>query len=171
MKLMRSPTDSGRENADNATVDQIELFNGKKVTLRGWVANLRSSGKICFLQLRDGTGIIQCVADLQSLGADRFQELTGASLETSLVIEGTVREDKRSKIGFEIGLSDFKIFKKSEEYPIAKKEHGVAFLMDNRHLWLRSSRQVAVLRVRSEIIRAVRDYFDGRGFYLVGCRS
>jgi len=117
---MRNPTDSGRENAENATVDQIGLFNAKKVTLRGWVANLRSSGKICFLQLRDGTGIIQCVTDLQAIGAERFQELTSVTLETSIVIEGEVREDKRSKIGFEVGLSDFKIITKAEEYPIAK---------------------------------------------------
>lgn len=167
MELYRNPTDSGKENPLNATVDQIDLHDGQEVVLRGWVANLRSSGKICFLQLRDGTGIIQCVGDIQSLGADKFQEICSLTLEAALVIQGIVKKDTRSKIGFEIGLKNFHVVSKAEEYPIAKKEHGVAFLMEHRHLWLRSSRQVAVLRVRSEIIRAVRDYFDGRGFYLV----
>jgi len=118
--------------------------------------------------LRDGTGIIQCVGSVQDIGQEKFDELKAATLETSLVLQGTVRKDTRSKIGFEIGLKDFQIVAKpSEEYPIGKKEHGVAFLMDHRHLWLRSSRQVAILRIRAEIIRAVRDYFDGRGFSLM----
>lgn len=163
----RNPVDSGKENPDNATIDNISHFEGKTVTLRGWVANLRSSGKIAFLQLRDGTGIIQCVGELQQLGDAKFQELKPLVLETALVITGDVRKDTRSKLGYEISLKSFEIISHAKEYPIAKKEHGVAFLMEHRHLWLRSSRQVAVLRIRAEIIRAVRDYFDGRGFYLV----
>lgn len=167
MKILRNPTVSGREDPENATIDQIGLFDGKRVTLRGWVSGLRGSGKICFLQFRDGTGIIQCVADVQDLGAEKFEELKKVTLETSIVVEGDVRKDTRSKIGFEIGLKAFHVLSLCPEYPIGKKDHGVAFLMEHRHLWLRSSRQVAMLRVRSEIIRSVRDYFDGRGFYLV----
>jgi asparaginyl-tRNA synthetase len=168
MNIFRNPTDTGKENPDNATIDQISLFDQKTVTLRGWVYNMRSSGKIGFLQLRDGTGIIQCVGDIQELGPEKFEKLKSVTLETSIVVSGVVRKDTRSKLGFEIGLKDFQIVGvPTEEYPIGKKEHGVAFLMDHRHLWLRSSRQVAILRIRSEIIRAVRDYFDGHGFYLV----
>jgi asparaginyl-tRNA synthetase len=167
MKILRSPTDSGRENPDNATVDQISLFDQKIVTLRGWVANFRSSGKIAFLQVRDGTGIIQCVGDVKELGEAKFEKLKALTLESSIVVQGEVRKDTRSKIGFELGLKDFEILQICPDFPIGKKDHGVAFLMEHRHLWLRSSRQVALLRVRSEIIRAIRDYFDGRGFYLV----
>src|SRR5665213_1604029 len=117
--------------------------------------------------MRDGTGIIQCVGDVQELGAEKFEKLKTITLESSIVIEGAVRKDTRSKIGYEIGLKNFEILQICPDYPIGKKDHGVAFLMEHRHLWLRSSRQVALLRVRSEIIRAIRDYFDGRGFYLV----
>ena len=168
MKVFRNATDSGKENPENATIDQISHFDQKIVTLRGWVSSIRSSGKIAFLQLRDGTGIIQCVGSIQDIGEEKFEKLKSATLETAVVISGEVRKDTRSKIGFEIGLKDFEIVAKPlEEYPIGKKEHGVAFLMEQRHLWLRSSRQVAILRIRSEIIRAIRDYFDGRGFYLM----
>lgn len=165
---MRDPRDAGKENPDNATIDQIRSFDGKDVILRGWVYNMRASGKIAFLQLRDGSGIIQCVGDVGALGVEAFEKLKGLPLETSLIVSGSVRKDTRSKLGFEIGLKSFDVLNIPEaEYPISKKEHGVAFLMENRHLWLRSSKQVALLRVRSEIIRAIRDYFDGRGFYLV----
>lgn len=167
MKILRNPTDNGRENPENASIDHIHLFEGKTVTLRGWVSNLRSSGKICFLQFRDGTGIIQCVGAIQDIGEQKFEILKGVQLEQAIVVEGEVKKDTRSKLGFEIGLKDFQVMGATAEYPIGKKEHGVAFLMEQRHLWLRSSRQVAILRVRAEIIRAVRDYFDGRGFQLV----
>lgn len=167
MKLYRNPTDAGREDPENATIDQIHLFEGKTVTLRGWVSNLRSSGKISFLQFRDGTGIIQAVGSVQDLNQEKFDALKVVTLEQAIVIQGEVRKDTRSKLGFEIGLKDFLIVGSTEEFPIGKKEHGVAFLMEQRHLWLRSSRQVAILRIRAEIIRAIRDYFDGRGFQLV----
>lgn len=168
LSIYRNPIDSGKEDPNNATVESISKFNEKEVVLRGWVSNLRSSGKIAFLQLRDGTGIIQCVADMKDIGQEKFELLKTLTLETSLVVSGSVRVDSRSKLGFELGMKDFLIVSRpSEEFPIGKKEHGVAFLMEQRHLWLRSSKQVAVLRIRSEIIRAVRDYFDGRGFYLV----
>lgn len=167
MKLLRNPIDNGREDPDNATIESIHLFEGKVVTLRGWVSNLRSSGKIGFLQFRDGTNIIQCVGSVQDVGEKKFEELKALQLEQAIVIQGEVRKDTRSKLGFEIGLKDFMVVGPTEEFPIGKKEHGVAFLMEQRHLWLRSSRQVAILRVRAEIIRAVRDYFDGRGFQLM----
>lgn len=164
----RNPIDSGGESAAQATVEKISAFEGKRVILRGWVAALRSSGKIAFLQLRDGTGTIQCVGSLQSLGEQDFEVLKALALEASLVVQGAVKKDTRSKIGFELELERFMIVSKpTEEFPIGRKEHGVAFLMEQRHLWLRSSKQVAVLRIRAEVIRAIRDYFDGRGFYLV----
>ncbi|PIR23707.1 MAG: asparagine--tRNA ligase [Deltaproteobacteria bacterium CG11_big_fil_rev_8_21_14_0_20_45_16] len=167
LKILRNPIDSGAENPDDATIENISKFEGKKVILRGWVQNIRSSGKIAFLQLRDGTGTIQCVAAPNDVGEAKFEHLKTLSLESSLVIQGSVKKDDRSKIGFEIILNDIEIIYKTEDWPIGKKEHGVAFLMENRHLWLRSSKQVALLRVRAEIVRAIRDYFDGRGFYLV----
>ncbi len=168
LSFYRNPTDSGREDPFNATIDNVSKFVDKEIVLRGWVYNLRSSGKIAFLQLRDGTGIIQCVADIKDVGQEKFDLLKSLTIETSVVVKGSVRSDTRSKIGFELGLKDFVVVARpTEEYPIGKKDHGVAFLMEQRHLWLRSSKQVAVLRIRAEIIRAVRDYFDGRGFYLV----
>lgn len=168
MNILRNPCDSGKEDPSNAMIESVSKFLEKEVTLRGWVHNFRSSGKIAFLQLRDGSGIIQCVGDIQELGAEKFDLLKTVTLETSIVVKGFVRADTRSKIGYEIGLKDFAIVSKPvDEFPIGKKEHGVAFLMEHRHLWLRSSKQVALLRVRAEIIRAIRDYFDGRGFYLV----
>jgi len=168
MNILRNPCDSGKEDPANAVIESISKFLDKEVMLRGWVHNFRSSGKIAFLQLRDGSGIIQCVGDIQELGAEKFDVLKTATLETSIVVKGVVRADTRSKIGYEVGLKDFAIVSRpTDEFPIGKKEHGVAFLMEHRHLWLRSSKQVALLRVRAEIIRAIRDYFDGRGFYLV----
>lgn len=167
MRLFRNPLDSGAESSEDATIEKISNFVGKTVCLRGWVQNLRSSGKICFLQFRDGTGIIQCVAAPQDVGEDRFEELKNLTLESSILVEGEVKEDKRSQLGFELLLKNFQLVTKTEDWPIGKKEHGVAFLMSQRHLWLRSRKQVAILRIRAEVIRAIRDYFDGRGFYLV----
>lgn len=163
----RNPLSNGRDDPDNALIEGIDSFKGKEVVLRGWVANLRSSGKIAFLQLRDGTGIIQCVASPQDVGEEKFELLRSLSLESSVVVKGQVKEDTRSKIGYEIILQDLQVVASTGDYPIGKKEHGVAFLMEHRHLWLRSSKQVALMRVRAEVIRAIRDYFDGKGFYLV----
>jgi asparaginyl-tRNA synthetase len=167
MNKLRVPTDAGKEDPNNATIENIKHFENKIVTLRGWVQNLRGSGKIAFLQLRDGTGIIQCVAGINDVSAEKFAELRKVSIESSIVISGEVKKDDRSKIGFEILLKDFEVVSEAQEYPIGKKDHGVAFLMSQRHLWLRSSKQAAILKIRAEIIRSVRDYFDGRGFYLV----
>lgn len=139
---------------------------GQKVTLKGWVYNSRSSGKIKFLLLRDGTGICQCVyfkGECDPQAFDIFGELTQ---ESSVVVTGTVREEKRSPGGYELGAETLEILHKAEDYPISPKEHGVDFLMNHRHLWLRSKRQHAVARVRAEISAAIRDFFDGRGFAL-----
>lgn len=167
MNRFRNPTVNGSEDADNAVVEFISKHDGKEVCLRGWVQNLRSSGKIAFLQLRDGTGTIQCVASPQDVGPEKFEILQGLSIESSVIVKGKVKEEKRSAAGYELILSDLEPISKTDEWPIGKKEHGVAFLMQHRHLWLRSSKQVAVLRIRSEVVRAIRDYFDSRGFYLV----
>jgi asparaginyl-tRNA synthetase len=148
-------------------VEDIGQHEGQTVTLQGWLYNKRSSGKLHFLQLRDGTGVIQCVVFKGDVSPEVFEAADKVSQESSIEVTGTVREDKRSPLGFELGVSDFKVLGEAVEYPITPKEHGVAFLMDHRHLWLRSSRQNAIIRIRAEIIKAVRDYFDKNGFTLV----
>jgi len=163
---LRDPRDAG-EKPENAVIEKIGLFDGQVVTLRGWVAFLRSSGKIAFLEMRDGTGTIQCVAGPHDVGEEKFKLIQALNLEDSIEINGKVKKEARSKVGFEIILQDILLVGKTQEFPIGKKEHGVAFLMEHRHLWIRSSKQVAILRIRAEIIRAIRDYFDGRGFTLV----
>jgi asparaginyl-tRNA synthetase len=150
--------------AEAATVERIREHEGRSVTLRGWLAGRRSSGKIHFLQLRDGTGTIQCVVAKADVPADIFTAADHLAQESSVVVTGTVRADPRSPIGYELGVSALQVVQPSAEYPIAPKEHGTAFLLDHRHLWLRSSRQHAILRVRAEVIRACREYLDGHGF-------
>lgn len=148
-------------------IEDISKFEGKTVTLRGWLYNKRSSGKLHFLQLRDGTGIIQCVVFKGDVSPDVFEAADKVTQESSIEVTGVVKEDKRSTLGFELGVTDFKVLGESVDYPISPKDHGVAFLMDHRHLWLRSSRQHAILRIRAEIISAIRGFFDGNGFTLV----
>ena len=148
-------------------VKDIAQYEGQEVELRGWLYNKRSSGKLHFLQVRDGTGTIQCVIFKGDVSAEIFtlgQELTQ---ESSVIVRGTVRADARSPIGFELGVSSVYLTQQAHAYPITPKEHGVAFLLDHRHLWLRSSRQQALLRIRSEVIKACRDYFDTHGFILL----
>lgn len=152
---------------EHVYIEDIGKHVGKEVTLKGWLYNLRSSGKLHFLQLRDGTGIIQCVIFEKEVPPEIFKLADSIPQESSLAVKGTVREDKRSALGFEIGVKDLKILHKTENYPISPKEHGVGFLMDQRHLWLRSSNQHAILRIRAEIVKAVRDYFDSNGFTLI----
>lgn len=163
---LRDPRDAG-EKPENAVIEKIGLFDGQSVTMRGWVAFLRSSGKMAFLEMRDGTGTIQCVAGPHDIGEEKYKLLTTLNMEDAIEIKGKVKKEPRSKVGFEIILQDLILVGKTQEFPIGKKEHGVAFLMEHRHLWLRSSKQVAILRIRAEIVRAIRDYFDGRGFTLV----
>ncbi|MCE3235835.1 MAG: Asparaginyl-tRNA synthetase [Vampirovibrio sp.] len=148
-------------------VEDIGQHDGQTVTLQGWLYNKRSSGKLHFLQLRDGTGIIQCVVFKGDVSPEVFEAADKVSQESSIEVTGVVREDKRSPLGFELGVTEFKVLGEAVDYPITPKEHGVAFLMDHRHLWLRSARQNAIIRIRAEIIRAVRNYFDQNGFTLV----
>jgi len=150
-----------------AYVADVGAHEGSEVTLRGWLYNKRSSGKLQFLLLRDGTGVIQCVAFKGNFPPEQFAELDGVTQESSLEVRGKVRKDSRSPGGYEIDIAGFTVFQLAENYPITPKEHGTAFLMENRHLWLRSSRQHAILKIRHEIIKACRDYFDDRDFTLV----
>src|SRR5271156_3171409 len=143
---------------------------GETVEIAGWLYNLRRGGKICFPQLRDGTGIIQCVAVKSALPEDLFEALKDLTQESSLTIRGKVRAEARAPGGYELDVESAHILQRVPEdrpYPITPKEHGIDFLMDHRHLWLRSRRQHAVLKVRHEIIRGIRDYFDSNGFTLV----
>ena len=140
---------------------------GKEVVLEGWLYNKRSSGKLFFLQVRDGSGVIQCVVFKGGVADVVFERSEEITQESSLRVRGVVRADERSPIGYEIGVTDLEIVQVAEPYPISPKKHGTAFLMDNRHLWLRSSRQHAILRIRSAIVSACRDYFDNNGFVLV----
>ena len=147
-------------------IEELSKHAGDEVTLKGWLAGKRSSGKIHFLQVRDGTGVCQCVASLADLGAENFAAADHMGQETSLEVSGIVREDKRAPGGFELTLKSLAIISPATDYPITPKDHGVAFLLDNRHLWVRSSRQHAILRVRSEVASACRDFFHERGFVL-----
>ena len=154
--------------ATHVYIENIADHVGQEVELRGWLYNKRSSKKLQFLQVRDGTGIIQCVLFIKDVPAELFQLADHLSQETSIKVRGEVREDKRSDIGFELGVSDLEVVAEpASEYPITLKEHGVAFLLDHRHLWLRSKRQHAIMRIRAEVVSAIRDYFDGNGFTLV----
>ncbi|HEU4938211.1 MAG TPA: asparagine--tRNA ligase [Vicinamibacterales bacterium] len=149
-----------------AYIQDIAKHAGQPVTLKGWLHNRRSSGKIHFLTVRDGTGFIQCVMSKQAVGDDAFKQADHLAQETSLIVEGTPRADSRAPGGFEIDVTGLQIVSESQNFPISPKEHGVDFLMDRRHLWIRSQRQQAILRVRHEVINAVRDFFNQRGFIL-----
>ena len=149
-----------------AHIEDIARVDGQAVTLRGWLHNRRSSGKIHFLTLRDGTGFIQCVMSKQAAGEDAFARADHLSQESAIVVHGTVRKDTRAPGGYEIDVTGLDLVADSQNYPITPKEHGVDYLMDRRHLWIRSARQQAILRVRHEVINAVRDFFNARGFIL-----
>jgi asparaginyl-tRNA synthetase len=141
---------------------------GQAVTLRGWLYHRRSSGKLHFLEVRDGTGIVQCVVFKGNVTPETFALADHIQQESSLEVLGTVKEHQKLKGQYEIDATDVRVIAPvAQEYPIGPKEHGTDFLMDNRHLWLRSRRQHAIVRVRHAIIKAVRDFFDGRGFTLV----
>jgi asparaginyl-tRNA synthetase len=148
------------------TIDQIGAHVGEQVQLKGWLYSQRSSGKIAFPQLRDGSGTIQCVAKRTVLGDESFDALKRLGQESSLSITGTVVADERAKSGFELQVTAVEIHHNAQGYPITKKEHGPAFLQDQRHLWIRSNRQQAILRIRHLCVRAIRDYFDDRGYLL-----
>jgi len=140
---------------------------GQDVTVRGWLRHRRSSGKLQFLVVRDGTGDVQALVSKASVGDELFSAAAGLTQESSLALTGTIREDKRAPGGYELDVKHIEVIQIADPFPIQPKEHSVGFLMEHRHLWLRSSRQHAVLRIRHEIIRACRNFFDERGFLLV----
>ena len=152
---------------DAIKINDISHFDGREVAIEGWLYNKRSSGKLHFLQVRDGSGTVQCVVFQGDVSAEVFERAADIGQESALRVVGTVRADARSPIGFEIGVGDLEVAHRTVDYPITPKAHGTAFLMDHRHLWLRSSRQHAILRVRSEIVKACRAYYDDNGFVLV----
>ena len=147
-------------------IEDIGTHEGEEVTIKGWLHNRRSSGKIHFLTVRDGSGFIQAVMSKAAVGDDLFKAADHLSQETSVIVTGTARADKRAPSGFEIDVKGVEVVGASHDYPITPKEHGVDFLLDRRHLWIRSERQQAILRIRHEIINAVRDFFNHRGFIL-----
>jgi asparaginyl-tRNA synthetase len=140
---------------------------GKQVTVRGWITTTRSSGKIAFLVMRDGTGLLQGVVSKKEVSEATWNAFQLLTQESSVAVTGTVREEPRSPGGFELSVSDLQPLGPSEEYPISPKEHGTSFLFEHRHLWLRSRRQVAIARVRHEVVQAIRDFFHERDFTLV----
>jgi asparaginyl-tRNA synthetase len=147
-------------------IEDIGKHEGEEVTIKGWLSNRRSSGKIHFLTVRDGSGFIQAVMSKAAVGEDLFKAADHLSQESSIVVTGTARADKRAPSGYEIDVKGVEVVGASHDYPITPKEHGVDFLLDRRHLWIRTERQQAILRIRHEIINAVRDFFNGRGFIL-----
>ena len=149
-----------------AYIEDIAKFDGQEVTLRGWLHNRRSSGKIHFLIVRDGTGFVQVVMSRADIGDELFAKADHLSQETALTVTGIVRADARAKGGFELTGTGFAVVAEAHDYPITPKEHGVDYLMDRRHLWIRSQRQQSVLRMRHTVIDAVRDFFNSRGFIL-----
>jgi asparaginyl-tRNA synthetase len=151
------------------TIAEVGRHDGQTVTIQGWLYNKRESGKLIFPIFRDGTGVIQGVVPKNQVTPEVFDTLKNLTDESSVIVTGKVRADKRAPGGYELDVSDVKVVQRvpeDEPFPIARKEHGIDFLMENRHLWVRSPRQTAILRVRAEIIRAARNFFDERGFTL-----
>ncbi|HUJ96009.1 MAG TPA: asparagine--tRNA ligase [Terriglobales bacterium] len=151
------------------TIAQIGKHEGQTVTLRGWLYNLRESGKLLFPQFRDGSGVIQGVVPKNAVTREIFEAVKTLTQESSVIVEGKVRADKRAPGGYELDVSNVQVLQRVPEndpFPISLKEHGVDFLMEHRHLWVRTPRQAAILRVRAEIIKAARDFFDENGFTL-----
>ncbi len=148
-------------------IEELAEHVGKEVTINGWLYAKRSSGKIRFLVVRDGTGLLQCVMVKDTVPTEVFSLFEAITQESSLSVTGTVRKEDRAPGGYEMNLTDVKLIHTAKEYPITPKEHGVEFLMDLRHLWLRSSKQHAILRIRHQIIKAIREFFDNRGFTLI----
>ena len=150
-------------------ISEIGKHEGQTVTIRGWLYNLRESGKLLFPQFRDGSGIIQGVVPKNAVTPEIFEAIKTLTQESSVIVEGKVRADKRAPGGYELDVVNVQVIQRvpeSDPYPITPKEHGTDFLMEHRHLWVRSQRQAAILRVRAEIIKAARDFFDERGFTL-----
>ena len=153
--------------AQIATIADIARHDGQEVMLRGWIYNATPRGKLIFIQLRDGTGLMQCVLKSGVVDDDTFDAVRRAGQESSIVLTGTVKADTRSKVGFELSVTGVRLLQDANGYPITPKEHGPAFLHDHRHLWLRSQRQFAILRIRHLCVQAIRGYFDQHGFTLM----
>src|SRR5215510_2777590 len=152
-----------------STIAEVGKHEGQLVTIRGWLYNLRESGKLLFPIFRDGSGMIQGIVPKAAVPPEVFDTVKGLTQESSVIVEGKVRADKRAPGGYELDVSNVQVLQRvpeSDPYPITPKEHGVEFLMEHRHLWVRSARQASILRVRAEIIKAARDFFDERGFVL-----
>src|SRR5450432_617714 len=149
------------------TIAEIGKHEGQSVTIRGWLYNLRESGKLLFPQFRDGSGVIQGVVPKNAVAPEVFEAIKTLTQESSVIVTGKVRADKRAPGGFELDVENVEVIQRvpeSDPYPITLKEHGVDFLMEHRHLWVRSLRQSAILRIRAEIMRAAAEYFDQNGF-------
>jgi len=156
--------------AERINISEAGAHVGETVQIPGWLYNMRKSGKIVFPLLRDGTGIMQCVAVKSALPENLFETIKDLTQESSVIFTGKIRADERAPGGYEMDVENVEVMQRvpeSDPYPITPKEHGIEFLMDHRHLWLRSQRQHAIARVRHEVVRAVRDYFDSHGFTLV----
>ena len=152
---------------NKTTIKDLKDHVGEELTLDGWVYNKRAIGKVWFLILRDGSGMAQCVVVKGEVADNIFDLENDLTQESSVSVTGTVKEEPRSVGGYEIGVTNLKVHQVADEYPITPKEHGTSFLMDNRHLWIRSKRQNAILKVRHQVIKACRDFFDNNGFTLV----
>ncbi|MGA9364991.1 MAG: asparagine--tRNA ligase [Bacteroidota bacterium] len=148
-------------------IEDLSKHVGEEVTIHGWLYNKRSSGRIRFLLVRDGTGIVQCVVASGDVSEEAFKASDVLTQESSLIVTGTVRKDDRAPGGYELQLRDVQVVQIAHDYPITPKDHGMEFLMDRRHLWLRSSRQHAIMRVRDHIIRSIREFFASNGFLVI----
>ncbi|HEY3582046.1 MAG TPA: asparagine--tRNA ligase [Pyrinomonadaceae bacterium] len=148
-------------------INQLAAHEGQEVVLKGWLYNMRSSGKILFPQLRDGTGVVQCVVLKNAVDPELWEAFKAMGQESAVVIKGTVRADSRAPSGFEVDVNGGEVLQQVHDYPITPKDHGTEFLMDHRHLWLRSRRQHAVLKVRHTVVQAVRNFLDNDGFTLM----
>src|SRR6201996_826792 len=168
-KAMNSSAQTETATPVVTTIREIGQHEGQTVTIRGWLYNLRASGKLLFPIFRDGSGIIQAVVAKQQVSPELFESIKGLTQESSVIVTGKVRADQRAPGGYEMDVTDAQVIQRvnpDDPYPITPKEHGTDFLMEHRHLWLRSPRQASILRVRAEIIKAARDFFDDRGFTL-----
>jgi len=155
-------------STESFSIVNAAQFEGQKVVLHGWARHIRSSGSLFFIEMRDGTGILQVVVAKDDVSQEVFQECAKIRIESSLQVRGTLKEERRAPGGYEILAEDVKpIQVPTQEYPLSKKAHGTDFLMEHRHLWIRSNRQLAILKVRSRLVRLLRDYFHDRGFVLI----
>lgn len=153
---------------EHARIEHLDRYVDREVEIKGWIYNTRSSGKINFTLVRDGSGILQCISEKGEVEPDVFEKAESLPQETSVIIRGRVKEDERAPGGYELQLSDLEVVQEpSEQYPITLKEHGVDFLMNHRHLWLRSEKQNAQLRVRSHLIQSIRTFFNERDFVMM----